>query len=100
MSIKSKQNIYADIRPWVKIAVTQEDAKPSDPMWKAEPSKFENITAQQKRVRFLRKHGENNPEARALAVKLQACRPKRRCLSGACLQCGRLMQRWFLLISP
>ena len=38
MSIEIPQNKYADIRPWVKMAVTQEDAKPSNPMWKGEPS--------------------------------------------------------------
>ena len=94
MARKSPQNKYVDIRPWVKVAVAQEDAKPSNPMWKGEPSEEEIIKEQQKRMRFLRKHGKTDPCAKSLAERLQSCRPRRRCLSGACLLCGRLLQRW------
>jgi hypothetical protein len=96
---KSSQENYADIRPWVKTAVSQEETKPQNPMWKGEPSEEKIAQEQQKRIRFLFKHGSNDPELEAVAKRLESCRPRRRCLSGACLLCGRLLQRWFVRAS-
>jgi hypothetical protein len=96
---KSSQENYADIRPWVKTAVSQEETKPQNPMWKGEPSEEKIAQEQQKRIRFLFKHGRNDPELEAVAKRLESCRPRRRCLSGACLLCGRLLQRWFVRAS-
>ncbi len=96
MKKSPREKKYGDIKPWVKIAVAQEDAKPSNPMWKGEPREDKIIEAQQKRIRFLRKHGKTDPRAKSLAERLQSCRPRRRCLSGACPECGRLLQRWFV----
>ena len=50
---KSNQENYADIRLWVKTAVSQEAAKPQNPMWKGEPSEDKIAKEQQKRIRFL-----------------------------------------------
>src|SRR6266404_8923298 len=36
------------------------------------------------------------PAALTLADRLELCEPKHRCLSGACPECGRLLQRWFV----
>ena len=100
MMKKSPQvNHDPDIRPWVKMAVGQEDVKPPDWMWKGEPSEEKIIKEHQKRIRFLRMHGETDPRARTAAERLDSCRPRRRCLSGACLLCGRLLQRWFVRAS-
>ena len=96
---KSNQENYADIRPWVKTAVSQEETKPQNPMWKGEPSEEKIAQEQQKRIRFLFKHGRNDPEVEAVAKRLESCRSRRRCLSGACLLCGRLLQRWFVRAS-
>ena len=96
MSKQSPQIKYADIRPWVKTAVAQEDAKPPTPMWTGKPSEEKINKEHQKRIRFLRKHGKTDPRANSLAERLQFCRLRRRCLSGACLLCGRLVQRWFV----
>ena len=52
MPEKSRQNSYADIRPWVKIAVAQEDAKPSDQLWENEPSEEKINKEHQKRICF------------------------------------------------
>ena len=93
---KSNQNDYADIIPWVKKAVSQEETKPQNPMWKGEPSEEKIAQEQPKRIRFLFKHGRNDPEVEAVAKRLESCRSRRRCLSGACLQCGHLLQRWFV----
>jgi hypothetical protein len=36
------------------------------------------------------------PQALELAGTLKACRPRERCKSGACPECGRAFQRWFV----
>lgn len=36
------------------------------------------------------------PEALKLAARLKACHPGERCKSGACPECGRAFQRWFV----
>ena len=68
---KSSQENYADIRPWVKTAVSQEKTKPQNPMWKGEPSEEKIAQGQQKRIRFLFKHGRNDPEVEAVAKRLE-----------------------------
>lgn len=73
MSIKSEQNKYADIRLWVKIAVAEEDAKPSSRLWKGEPSKEIVNEEHQKRIRFLHRCRGNDPRAKSLAERLQSC---------------------------
>ena len=37
-----------------------------------------------------------NPKSTQIAVRLENCQPNQRCLSGACLQCAQLLQRWFV----
>jgi len=49
-----------------------------------------------KRIKFLRKHGKTDPKAAVLAHRLESCESDQRCLSGACPECGRLFQRWFV----
>jgi hypothetical protein len=49
----------------------------------------------EKRVDWLRKKAKHNERAQALADKLETCRPKRRCKSGACPQCAHAAQRLF-----
>ena len=46
-----------------------------------------------KRIRFLRKYHKSNAEAARLADQLQECSCKHRCFSGACPECGGLLQR-------
>ena len=58
MKKSPREKKYADIKPWVKIAVGQEDGKPQNPMWEGEPSEDKITAEQQKRIRFLRKHGK------------------------------------------
>ena len=47
-------------------------------------------------VKVLRRHGKGNKEALLLAEKIAACRPGGRCLSGACPECMRATQRFFV----
>jgi hypothetical protein len=59
----------------------------------AKPSKDAVEEDRLKLIRFLRNHGKNNSEALRVAQRLEDCCPKHRCLSGACPECGRLLQR-------
>ena len=47
-------------------------------------------------LKVLRRHGKGNKEALLLAEKIAACRPGGRCLSGACPECMRATQRFFV----
>lgn len=47
-------------------------------------------------VALLRRHGHQNDKALLLANRLEGCAPGARCMSGACPQCGRALQRWFV----
>ncbi len=48
------------------------------------------------KIKLLRRHGKEYPIALQLAQKLKNCRPAERCLSGACPECQRAFQRWFV----
>jgi hypothetical protein len=43
----------------------------------------------------LRRHGKNNPAALALVDRLDKCERRSGCMSGACPECVRILQRWF-----
>ncbi len=47
-------------------------------------------------VRLLRRHGKDLPAAEQVADRLDECFSRSRCLSGACPQCSRAHQRWFV----
>ena len=49
----------------------------------------------EKRAAWLRKKAKSNERAQDLADNIEACRPKRRCKSGACPQCTYAAQRLF-----
>jgi hypothetical protein len=49
-----------------------------------------------KTLKRLRRFGKENDEALELASRLEACEPKQRCGSGACPECARAWQRWFV----
>ena len=47
-------------------------------------------------VKAFRRHGKSNVAALRLAERIAACRAGRRCLSGACPECMRATQRFFV----
>jgi hypothetical protein len=49
-----------------------------------------------RRVKRLRRFGKKNADALLVADRLDACQPEARCLSGACPECARAWQRWFV----
>src|SRR4051812_20043855 len=87
---------FSDVRPWVVRAVAQEDEKPDERLWKKAPTSQEAEDARLKRVKFLIKHASKDPNVLNLVDRLEQCENQNRCLSGACPECGRLIQRWFV----
>lgn len=49
----------------------------------------------EKLVNWLRKKAKSSQHAQELADKVETCRPKRRCKSGACPECADAAQRLF-----
>src|SRR5207244_916562 len=43
-----------------------------------------------------RRHRQAHPAAERVAERLQSCDSRARCLSGACPECCRAHQRWFV----
>jgi hypothetical protein len=84
------------VRKWLAAAITDEEVYSSDPLWRNAPSAEEMYEERLRRTKFLRKHGRIFPDAAAVADRLETCEPGQRCLSGACPECGRLFQRWFV----
>jgi hypothetical protein len=77
-------------------AIRDESQYEPDILWKEEPSAECVSNDRLRRIKFLRKHNKTDPKAEALADRLESCEPEQRCLSGACPECGRLFQRWFV----
>jgi hypothetical protein len=85
-----------DVKPWVIAAINDETRYPPDRLWKKEPTAEFAYEERLRRIKFLRKHSKTDPKAVVLAHRLETCEPEQRCLSGACPECGRLFQRWFV----
>jgi hypothetical protein len=87
---------YSNVKTWVVKAIAEESNNPPDRMWKGEPS-AETISEEQlKRIRFLRKHGKTDPTLNLIVDRLDQCEKGNRCCSGACQQCSRLFQRFYV----
>ena len=85
-----------DVKPWVIAAIKDESRYPPDRLWKKEPTAEFAREERVRRTKFLSKHSNADPKATVLAHRLESCEPGQRCLSGACPECGRLLQRWFV----
>jgi hypothetical protein len=84
------------VKPWVISAIKDEGQFPADRLWKKEPTAEYVHKERLRRIKFVRKHSTTNPEAQIVADRLESCDPEHRCLSGACPECGKLFQRWFV----
>jgi hypothetical protein len=91
-----KSSTCADVKPWVIAAINDEDRQPSTPMWRDAPSNEKMYEERLRRIRFLLKKGDAHPRAKYVADRLLSCGGGQRCCSGACPECGRLIQRWFV----
>jgi hypothetical protein len=85
-----------DVKPWVIAAIEDEERFPPDQMWKKEPSAKYIYKARLRRIKFLRKYGNTHPDALIVAKRLESCDSTHRCFCGACPECGRLFERWFV----
>src|SRR5205823_12386769 len=90
------QKDHVDIKLWVIKAIEDESRRSSGPLWEQAPSASDAYEERCRLVRFLRKFSKFEPRAISVADRLGACEPTTRCLSGACPECGRLFQRWFV----
>jgi hypothetical protein len=96
MRRRSTSKKYSDIKPWVRRAVDSEDHKSRGELWLNEPSATQQYIERLRRIKFLRKHGAINMQAVLVADRLDCCDQGQRCLSAACPECSRLLQRWFV----
>jgi len=86
----------SDVKFWVIAAIKEEEHYPPDQMWEDEPAGEYAYEERLRRIKFLKKHGNANLNALFVARRLESYERKHRCLSGACPECGRLFQRWFV----
>lgn len=96
LSGSSRAAKYPDVRPWIMNAIAEEGKKPDTQLWTNEPRGDVQYEERLRRIRLLRKHAKDYPKCKAVANRLEACEPGDRCCSGACPECGRLLQRWFV----
>jgi hypothetical protein len=82
-----------EAKTWIAAAIKIEEGKVPDQLWKNAPTAEDAKHNRLKAAKFLRKHGKRNSEALRVAERLEDCCRERRCLSGACPECGRLLQR-------
>ena len=66
------------------------------PKWPNARSRDDARSLRRSYVKRLRRFAPQFPEAKKLAKILGRCKPRRRCMSGACPECGRAFQRWFV----
>lgn len=86
----------SNTKAWVIKAIAEESKNPPDQMWKGEPSAEKISEEQLKRTRFLRKNGKQDPDLLLIADCLEQCDSRNPCCSGACPQCSRLFQRFYV----
>jgi hypothetical protein len=66
------------------------------PLWENAPHARPVIKARLRAAKRLRRLTDAYPEAAPLADVLARCKRRRRCMSGACPECCRAVQRWFV----
>jgi hypothetical protein len=87
---------YADIKPWVQKAIAEESRNPDDQLWKNEPSAAYQLIERYRLIKSFRKYQKSVPLYKYIADRLASCEKSNRCCSGACPECGRLLQRSFV----
>ncbi|HEY1981930.1 MAG TPA: hypothetical protein VGH13_17790 [Xanthobacteraceae bacterium] len=92
----SRHKDRLEITPWIRTAIADEEQRPTTQLWKQEPSAEFQYKRRLKLIRFCRKHGKDDLRINAIADQLELCEQYTRCCSGACPECGRLIQRWFV----
>jgi hypothetical protein len=66
------------------------------PTWRNAPTSGEAGKARERAIKRLRRFADDFAWTEQLADILVDCKPDYRCMSGACPECGRAFQRWFV----
>jgi hypothetical protein len=66
------------------------------PTWNGAPTSSDATLARKRSAKRLRRFAREFPDAEELANTLDECMPGRRCMSGACPECGRALQRFMV----
>ena len=66
------------------------------PGWPGAPTADDAKKARKRCIKRLKRFSPQFPEAAKLAKILARCKRRRRCMSGACPECGRAFQRFFV----
>ena len=83
------------VAPLVSKVLTHEALYGDDPpTWPDAPTSSDAEAARERAVKRLRRFTTDFPTAEQLADVLGSCKKGRRCMSGACPECGRAFQRW------
>ena len=84
---------FYGVKPWIYKAVMIEESEKQKSLWKNEPDLEEASRRRKRQIKRLKKGGI---EVESPLQRLEACAEERRCLSGACPECGRFFQRAFV----
>jgi len=82
-----------EVKTWIAAATKDEQTEAPHQLWKGELTMDQAKEKRLKQIKFFRKHEKLSIDALTVADRLEACCPNDRCLSGACPECGRLLQR-------
>ena len=66
------------------------------PGWPGAPTANDAKKARKRHIKRLKRFSPQFPEAAKLAKLLARCKRRRRCMNGACPECGRAFQRFFV----
>jgi hypothetical protein len=66
------------------------------PSWHRAPSAEQAVHKRIAYIKRLRRFADTLRSATATANRLETCAPHHRCMSGACPECNRAFQRWFV----
>ncbi len=96
-SIKPERETQAHVPPLVAWVLRDEsNYGDGPPTWPSAPTSKRARNKRKRYVKRLRRFEVEIPEARPLADHLASCKKRRRCMSGACPECGRAFQRWLV----
>jgi hypothetical protein len=91
------QDKRSGVPPLIARVLTDDDHYgDGPPTWTNARSSKGVRKARKSYVKRLRRFARQFPEAKKLAKILARCKRRRRCMSGACPECGRAFQRWFV----
>jgi hypothetical protein len=85
-AVLSNETYFGDGKPqWL-------ESRNQHPCQTAEEAEIER----KRLIKRLRRFGKHNAAALAVADRIEGCAVHRRCMSGACPECARAWQRWFV----